>query len=84
MEQSSKAICNKLPKFYKELLDLWQSLSAGEINELEFVLTQNLWTMLSSYLEAIHYLTEVQFLKALIIFQILLIVMVTLPAGILR
>ena len=41
-------------------------------------------TMLSSYLEAIHYLTEVQFLKALIIFQILLIVMVTLPAGILR
>ena len=43
LEQSSKAICNKLRKFYKELLDLWQSLSAGEINELEFVLTQNLW-----------------------------------------
>ena len=43
LEQSNKAICNKLPKFYKELLDLWQSLSKGEINELEFVLTQNLW-----------------------------------------
>ena len=43
LEQSKKAICNKLPKFYKELLDLWQSLSTGEINELEFVLTQNLW-----------------------------------------
>ena len=42
-EQSNKAICNELPKFYKELLDLWQSLSTGEINELEFVLTQNLW-----------------------------------------
>ena len=26
-EQSNKAICNKLPKFYKELLDLWKSLS---------------------------------------------------------
>ena len=43
LEQSNKAICNKLPKFYKELLNLWQSLSTGEINELEFVLTQNLW-----------------------------------------
>ena len=43
LEQSNKEICNKLPKFYKELLDLWQSLSKGEINELEFVLTQNLW-----------------------------------------
>ena len=43
LEQSNKAICNKFPKFYKELLDLWQSLSTGEINELEFVLTQNLW-----------------------------------------
>ena len=29
-EQSNKAICNTLPKFYKELLDLWQSLSKGE------------------------------------------------------
>ena len=42
LEQNNKEICNKLPKFYKELLDLWQSLSKGEINELEFVLTQNL------------------------------------------
>ena len=43
LEQSNKAICNKLPKFYKELLELCQSLSKREINELEFVLTQNLW-----------------------------------------
>ena len=43
LEQSNKAICSKLPKFYKELLDLWQSLPNGEINELEFVLTQDLW-----------------------------------------
>ena len=43
LEQSNKEICNKLPKFCKELLDLWQSLSKGEIDEFEFVLTQNLW-----------------------------------------
>ena len=40
-------------------------------------------TMLLSYPERVHYLSEVYFLKVLIIFQALLIVMVTLPAGIL-
>ena len=42
-EQSNKAIYNKFPKFYRELSDLWQSLFKVEFNELEFVLTQNLW-----------------------------------------
>ena len=38
-----KRSVQKLPLFYKELIKLWQDLSKGEVEELEFVLSQNLW-----------------------------------------
>ena len=43
MEETMKRSIQKLPLFYKELIKLWQDLSKGEVEELEFVLSQNLW-----------------------------------------
>ena len=43
MEETKKRSVQKLPLFYKELIKIWQDLSMGEIQELEFVLSQNLW-----------------------------------------
>ena len=33
----------KLPKFYQQLLEFWEPISARSSNEVEFILTQNLW-----------------------------------------
>ena len=43
MEQTMKRSIQKLPLFCKELIEIWQDLSKGEVEELEFVLFQNLW-----------------------------------------
>ena len=43
MEETKKRSVQKLPLFYKELIKIWQDLSKGEVEELEFVLSQNLW-----------------------------------------
>ena len=43
MEETKKRSTQKLPLFYKELIKIWQDLSKGEVEELEFVLSQNLW-----------------------------------------
>ena len=43
MEETMKRSIQKLPLFYKELVKLWQDLSKGEVEELEFVPSQNLW-----------------------------------------
>ena len=40
MEETKKRSVQKLPLFYKELIKIWQDLSKGEIEELEFVLYQ--------------------------------------------
>ena len=43
MEETKKRSVQKLPLFYKGLIKTWQDLSKGEVEELEFVLSQNLW-----------------------------------------
>ena len=40
--ENQEKICTKLQLFYKELIKVWQDLSKGEVEELEFVLSQNL------------------------------------------
>ena len=36
-------ICTKITIIYKELIKIWQDLSEGEVEELEFAQSQNLW-----------------------------------------
>ena len=43
MDETKKRSAQKLPLFYKELIEIWQDLCEGEGKELEFVLSQNLW-----------------------------------------
>ena len=43
MEEAKKSSVQKLPLFYQELIKIWQDLSKEEIEELEFILSQNLW-----------------------------------------
>ena len=43
MEKTKKRSVQKLPLFYKELIKIRQYLSKGEVEKLEFVLSQNLW-----------------------------------------
>ena len=44
MGETKKRSFQKLPGFfYKEFIKIWQDLSKGEVEELEFVLSQNLW-----------------------------------------
>ena len=43
MQETKKRSVQKLLLFYKELIKIWQDLSEGEVEELEFVLSQNLW-----------------------------------------
>ena len=43
MEETKKRSVQKLPLLYKELIKIWQDLSKGEVEDLEFVLSQNLW-----------------------------------------
>ena len=43
MEETKKRSVEKLPFFFKELIKICQDLSKGEVEELEFVLSQNLW-----------------------------------------
>ena len=43
VEETKKRSLQKLPLFYKELIKRRQDLSEGEVKELEFVLSQNLW-----------------------------------------
>ena len=38
-----KRSVQRLPLFYKELIKLWQDLSERKVEELEFILSQNLW-----------------------------------------
>ena len=38
-----KEAVKKLPKFYQQPLEFWEPISAGSSNEVEFILTQNLW-----------------------------------------
>ena len=38
MEETKKRSLQKLPLFYKELIKIWQDLSKGEVEDLEFVL----------------------------------------------
>ena len=42
-EETKNRSVQKLPLFYKELIKIWQDLSKGEIGELEFVPSENLW-----------------------------------------
>ena len=41
IEETKKRSIQKLRLFYKELIKIWQDLSKGEVEELEFVLSQN-------------------------------------------
>ena len=40
MQETKKRSVQKLLLFYKELIKIWQDLSEGEVEELEFVLSQ--------------------------------------------
>ena len=42
MKETKKRSVQKLQLFYKELIKIWQDLFKGEVEELEFVLSQNL------------------------------------------
>ena len=43
VEETQKRSVQKLLLFYKEFIKIWQDLSQGEVEELEFILSQNLW-----------------------------------------
>ena len=43
LSSDCKEAVKKLPKFYQQLLEFWEPISAGSSNEVEFILTQNLW-----------------------------------------
>ena len=43
LSSDCKEAVKKLPKFYQQLFEFWEPISAGSSNEVEFILTQNLW-----------------------------------------
>ena len=43
LSSDCKEAVKKLPKFYQQLLEFWEPISARSSNEVEFILTQNLW-----------------------------------------
>ena len=43
LSSDCKEAVKKLLKFYQQLLEFWEPISAGSSNEVEFILTQNLW-----------------------------------------
>ena len=43
LSSDCKEAVKKLPKFYQQLFEFWELISAGFGNEVEFISTQNLW-----------------------------------------